>query len=373
MSVTPSISRDDAGSAGADRYGLPVVYRRGGAIALFVALTLFPLVFSNPTVTSIGVFTMMYLVAVVGWNIFSGYTGYISIGHAVFYGFGQYTAVEIAVHAHVPGGWQLFLLVPVAGLVCAAVAIPLGLVALRVRKHTFIIVTIAIMFVFQLLAYNLQGLTNGAQGMQMPIPPWQGVAFNQIFYYVAWGCAIIAIAVSVWVRNSKYGLSLLAIRDDEDRARGLGIRATPAKLCAYVISAFFVGTAGAIYAAFVGSIYPQFAFDPAYDAALAVLAFTGGLGTIVGPILGCLLLEPLQQYLLLQTGGANVFLIVYGALFIVILRFMPRGIVPSLSDAWRKRLTRNDRASAPPTVAPSTVADGGSQPTVTMGTERSDP
>jgi branched-chain amino acid transport system permease protein len=332
-------------------YDLPGGVKWGSVGALFVFLTIFPLVFSNPTVTSVGVFTMMFLIAVVGWNIFSGFTGYVSIGHAAFYGIGQYTAAEIAIHAHVPGGWELFALLPVAGIVCALFAIPIGWVLLRVRKHTFIVLTIAIMFVGQLLAFNWHGFTNGSQGLEVPIAPWQSVQFNQIFYYVAWGCAVIAVITSVFVRRSRYGLTLLAIRDDEERARGLGIHTTSAKLTAFMISAFFVGVAGAIYAPFLGSVYPQFGFDPNYDLVLAVLAFTGGLGTITGPILGCLILQPLQQYFLLQFGGANVFLIVYGVLFALILRFLPEGVVPSIAGRWRSWVSRNRISTGPPLAA----------------------
>jgi len=347
-------------------YDLPGGVKWSSVGILFVFLTIFPLIFSNPTVTSIGVFTMMFLIAVVGWNIFSGFTGYVSIGHAAFYGIGQYTAAEIAIHAHMAGRWDLFSLLPVAGVVAALFAIPIGWVLLRVRKHTFIVLTIAIMFIGQLVAFNWQGFTHGSEGLQVPIATWQGVQFNQIFYYVAWGCAVIAIIVSVFVRRSRYGLTLLAIRDDEERARGLGIHTTSAKLTAFMISAFFVGVAGAIYAPFVGSVYPQFGFDPNYDLALAVLAFTGGLGTISGPILGCLILQPVQQYFLLQFGGANVFLIVYGVLFMLILRFLPAGVVPTIAEQWRSWVSRHRMSDS----APPTAADEGSAATGTVDAQQ---
>jgi branched-chain amino acid transport system permease protein len=329
-------------------YELPRLVKSGGITALLAFLAAFPAIFENPTVTTIGVFTLMFLVAVVGWNIFCGYTGYISIGHAAFYGIGQYAVAEIAVHAHMAGGWDLFALLPVAGITAAAIAVPVGALLLRVRRHTFIVLTIAIMFIGQLLAFNWHDFTGGAVGLTVPVPPWQGAQFNQIFYYVALGCALAAIATSVLVRRSKYGLSLLAIRDDEDRARGLGVRTTPAKLTAFVISAFFVGIAGGIYATFVGFVYPQFAFDPTFDLALVVLAFAGGLGTITGPVFGCLLLEPVQQYFQLQFGASNAYLLVYGILFLLILRFLPAGIVPTLSQARRHRLARNRQSSPPP-------------------------
>jgi branched-chain amino acid transport system permease protein len=347
------------GAALSTPYALPRPVRWGGTGTLVAFLAAFPVLFTDPTATSVGVFAVMFLIAVVGWNIFSGYTGYISIGHAAFYGIGQYTVAEIAVHAHMPGGWGLFMLLPAAGAAAAIISVPVGLLLLRVRRQTFIVLTIAVMFIGQLLALNWHAFTNGAQGLMVPAPPWQGAQFNQIFYYVTLGCALVAIATSVLVRHSKFGLSLLAIRDDEDRARGLGVRTTAAKLTAFVISAFFVGIAGAVYAAFVGFVYPQFAFDPTFDLALIVLAFVGGLGTVAGPIVGCLLLEPLQQYFQLQFGASNAYLLVYGALFVLVLRFLPAGIVPTLSQSWRHRVARH-RASAPPTAA----ARGASSPPI---------
>ena len=337
-------------------YAVPRRLGWGGAAALLAALAAFPVVIANPTATTIGVFTLMFLIAVVGWNIFCGYTGYISIGHATFFGIGQYAVAEVAIHDQVPGGWDLFALLPVAGMVCALIAVPLGAVLLRVRRHTFIVLTMAVMFVGQLFAFNWHGFTDGAQGLTVPAPLWSGAEFNRIFYYVALVCALVAVAISVLIRRSKYGLSLLAIRDDEDRARGLGIRTTPAKLTAFVISAFFTGIAGGIYAAFVGFVYPQFAFDPTFDLVLVVLAFAGGLGTITGPVLGCLLLEPLQQYFQLQFGASNVYLLVYGILFLLIIRFLPAGIVPSLSALRRRRIARSRERAAPAEPAAGTAA-----------------
>ena len=287
---------------------------------------------------------MIYLIAAIGWNIFSGFSGYISIGHAAYYGIGQYTVALITIHAHLPGGWGLFGLLPVAGLVAALASIPIGFLLLRVRKHTFIVLTIAVMFILQLLAFNLTRFTNGSGGLTLPFPTWTGNFFNMPFYYVGLLAAVVAGGVAWWIRRSKYGLGLFAIRDDEERARGLGIKVTRTKLIAYAASAFFVGIAGGLYAPFVGSVYPQFAFDPTFDLAVAVLVFVGGIGTLSGPVLGALVLIPLQQYFYLQFGNANLYLIAYGVLFILILRLLPGGIVPGVTSAWRARLVVRARA-----------------------------
>jgi branched-chain amino acid transport system permease protein len=297
----------------------------------------FPLAFPNPEVTTIAIFTLLFAIATTGWNIFSGYTGYIALGHAAYFGIGAYALALICLHAHVPGGYIPFLLVPVAGLIAAIVSIPLGWIALRVRRHTFVVITIAMFFIMQLLAFNLSPLTNGSTGLSLPIPTdWSGNFFNIPFYYVSLAALLFAIVISWGVRNSKYGLGLLAIRDDEDRALGLGVKTGLAKLAAFAISALLVGIAGAIWAYFIESIYPASTFDPLFDIAIALMAFMGGLGTIAGPILGALLLEPTQQYFTFQFSESSYYLILYGVLFLVIILLLPRGIIPTLRDRWTK-------------------------------------
>src|SRR6266853_6874026 len=148
-------------------------------IALLAAFIAFPFVFSDPATTTIAVFTLMFAAAATGWNIFSGYTGYIALGHAAYFGLGAYALALMCQDWHIPGGYIPFLLVPVAGLVAAAFAIPMGWIALRVRRHTFVVITIAMFFILQLLAYNLTGLTNGSIGLNLPIPlDWGGDFFN---------------------------------------------------------------------------------------------------------------------------------------------------------------------------------------------------
>jgi branched-chain amino acid transport system permease protein len=155
----------------------------------------------------------------------------------------------------------------------------------------------------------------------------------------------VSLGISWRVRHSKYGLGLLAIRDDEDRAFGLGVKTGAYKLSAYVISAFFVGMAGALFVYFLGTIFPQFVFDPIVDVNLTTMVFLGGLGTLTGPILGAFLVEPLQQYLLLQFGGSSLNLILFGTFLLVILLVLPKGIVPSVQERWSSwRATRSGAA-----------------------------
>lgn len=313
------------------------IFKTVGLLVLLALAIGFPLLFPNPAVTTIAVFTLLFAAAATGWNIFSGYTGYIALGHAAYFGVGAYALAIMCQDWHIAGGYIPFLFVPLAGLVAAAVGVVLGWIALRVRRHTFVVITIAMFFILQLLSYNLIGITKGSTGLDLPIPTdWGGDFFNTPFYYVTLAVLLVAIAISWWVRHSKYGLGLLAIRDDEDRALGLGVKTGPSKLAAFVISALIVGMVGAIWAYFVESIYPFSAFDATFDVAIALMAFLGGLGTIAGPILGALLLEPTQQYFTLQYGQSGYYLVIYGALFLVVILLLPQGVVPTLRARWAR-------------------------------------
>ncbi|MBV9681396.1 MAG: branched-chain amino acid ABC transporter permease [Solirubrobacterales bacterium] len=309
---------------------------RPPARALLVAtavaiLGVFPLIFSSPTSTSIAVFTLIFMVAACAWNMFAGSSGYIALGHAVYFGCGAYTLTLLANHLGFAAGWGVFALVPVAGIVAGLIAVPTGLIALRARRHTFVVITIAFMFIFQLAAFNL-GFTGGSSGLQPPTPLWSVDTYNLNFYYVT-AVVLLATFLLTWlVRRSRFGLQLLSIRDDEERARGLGVRVARVKLSAFVLSAIPVGMVGGIYAYFLGQIFPQFAFDPLFDLSIALMAFIGGLGTLVGPLLGALVLESLQQYFTVQYGSSQAYLIIYGALFLVVVLLLPRGVIPSLEE-----------------------------------------
>ena len=339
----PARQRADDEPRGADDPLAGPGFRRAGRAVVVAALLCaigFPFVFTNPATTSIAFFTLLYIGAASAWNLFSGYSGYMALGNAVFYGSGAYFIADITNRLDLGGGVGIFAWVPVAGLFAGLVAVPVGWLALRTRRHTFVVVTIAIFFIFQTLAYNLQSVTNGSAGMQLPLPPWTAATYNDYFYAAALVVAMLAVALSWAVRRSHFGLRLRAIRDDEDRALGLGIRTGRVKLTAFVLSGFVTGMCGAVYAYYLGSVYPPFAFEAIFDLTVALMAFLGGLGTVAGPVVGALLLEPLQQYLTLEFTAAGLSLILFGALFLAVIGFLPQGIVPSLGQLLRRLLTR---------------------------------
>ena len=188
-----------------------------GVAALLLVVAVYPLVITNPTATNFGVITLIFVAVASAWNIFSGYSGYLSLGHAIFYGAGAYFLVVAAKDWKLTGS-AVFWLVPLAGLVAAVIAIPLGLVALRVRRHTFVVITIAFFFIAQLSASNL-GVTGGSSGLLVPSPGnWAPATYNNPFYYLAMLLATATVVLSWQIRRSRFGLQLRAIRDDEDRA-----------------------------------------------------------------------------------------------------------------------------------------------------------
>jgi len=304
-----------------------------GLFALFALIIFLPLVVGDPTFTSIAVYVLLFTCAAAAWNLFSGFTSYINLGAACYIGIGGYTMAILCQDWNIQGGYGPFFLLPLAGLIAAGCAIPLGWLALRLRRYSFIVMTIAIFYICQYLAYNLGGLTNGATGIFLPNPPWDAYLFDIPFYYIALALLALVTFTSCWMRYSKYGLSLLAIRDDEERTLGLGVKTGHYKLVAYVLSSFFLGMMGAVLVYYTGTVYPYSAFNTNFNVFVTVITFIGGIGTVIGPIVGGLLLVPLQQYLNTQFGtdATNFGLIVFGTILLLTVIMLPEGIVPTLS------------------------------------------
>jgi branched-chain amino acid transport system permease protein len=344
-----SVPADEA--LGTGRRGL--VLKVAGLLVLAVIAIAFPKVYTDPAVTNYGVFALIYVTVASAWNIFSGNTGYISLGMAVFYGSGAYALGTMASAWHFNGA-SAFALLPLAGVVGAIIAVPFGLIALRVRRHTFIVVTIAVFFIFQLMAYNLS-FTHGTVGMNAPFITWPASGFNTPFYYIALAIAAGTIAIAWLIRRSRFGLQLRAIRDDEDRARGLGVRTMRVKLSAFVISGAIAAMIGSVWFLYIGQVQPNTGFDPLFDLTIVLMAFLGGYGSIAGTVLGALIVEPVTLWLNTQPEFSGGYLseILLGGVFLIVVLFMPRGIVPSGGE-WITKLRSRGR----PAVIPATRIGG---------------
>jgi branched-chain amino acid transport system permease protein len=344
----------------------PGAAAKGSALVVLIILAAaFPQVFSNPGISNYGVLALIFATAAVAWHIFSGNTGYISLGQAVFFGSGAYAMGIAARDWHIQGT-AVFELLPFSGVVGALIAIPFGLIALRVRRHTFIVVTIAVFFIFQLMAYNFW-FTGGSSGLGSPFLSWAPTPYNQDFYYIALAFTVGAIVVAWLVGRSRFGLQLRAIRDDEDRARGLGVKAMRVKLAAFTISGAITAMIGAVWFYYINQVQPPTGFNPLFDLTLVLMVFLGGFGSISGAVLGALIIEPLSLWMDTQPAlSGSLSEVMLGAVFLLVVLFMPRGLVPTGGEFITKIRTKGRPAVIPAT----TIAPASSAPAAPL---RSDP
>jgi branched-chain amino acid transport system permease protein len=303
---------------------------------VFGALIALPFVFGAAWEMNLFFFTLMYAALASAWNIVGGYSGYISLGHAAFFGVGAYVVAITFTHVGIGAGYRPFYVLPLVGIVVGLASVPVAWVAYRTRAATFAIVTITLLFVVQQLAYNLRSLTDGSQGLAIPVPSFPVSTYERPFYYAMLGVLALAVSASWYVSGSKLGLVLLSIRDDEDRARGLGVQTTFAKLVSFGLSAGLVSMAGGVWAYYISFVYPQFAVDPLVTIGMVLMVYLGGRGTIWGPVLGAFILVPTQQYMAYRLGASELYLVAYSAVFLVVMLLLPQGILPSLRDRVRR-------------------------------------
>jgi ABC-type branched-subunit amino acid transport system permease subunit len=297
-------------------------------VPALVLLLAYPLVFRAPYFHLLGFNTLLFAVMASSWNILGGYTGYKSLGHAAFYGLGAYLVAIAAVQL----GWNPLLSAPLLGLVVALVAILLGWIMLRASGSAFVIATIAMLLIFRILALNMKTVTNGAPGLSQPLPPWPPEFARMPFYYYMLGFLIVTVLVSAYIRRSRFGLGLLAIKDDEGKASMVGVNTTLYKVLAFAASAYFVGVAGGIWGYSTTHISPVFAFDIVVGVQMILMTMIGGIGTLWGPVLGAFLLVPVSDLILFEFGSSSIHLAIFGLLMILVILFLPRGILPSLGD-----------------------------------------
>ena len=307
------------------------------AAGVFGALLLFPFAFPAHWVVNLAIFTVMYAGLASSWNLLGGFSGYLSLGHAAFFGIGAYAIGILFTHTGVGAGYRPLVVLPAVGVGVALASVPVGWVALRVRAAAFAIVTISLLFVVQQLAFNLRGLTKGSQGLALPFPPFPAATYERPFYWAMLAVFALAVFACWFVRGSKLGLMLHTVRDDEDRARGVGVDVTTAKVIAFALSVGLTAMLGGIWGYYISFIYPQFAVDPLVTIGAVLMAFLGGRGTIWGPALGAFILVPVQQYLAYKLGASQLYLVGYASVFLVIMLLLPRGILPSIEDRVARR------------------------------------
>jgi branched-chain amino acid transport system permease protein len=317
---------------------------RHGVVGLATAaLIVYPLVSHDAYWQNVLFLCLLFAVLATGWNIVSGYTGYASLGQGAFLGFGAYCTGLLAIHT----GASVWWFVPVGGVFAALVAALLGLVSMRTRGHAFVIVTIALIYIAQLIAQNWSSLTQGSTGLTLPIASWPREWQNTPFYYVMLLLLVLSVALSWWIRRTKFGMGLIAIREDEGKAVAIGVNGPVYKILAFVASALFVGMAGGVYAYALTFIDPTGMFDILFSVQLVLAALIGGRGTLWGPVIGGFIIELLDEGTNNVLGGTEAHVVVFGVLMMVVVLFLPRGLLPTIE---RSLTRRRDRGRPSPTI-----------------------
>jgi branched-chain amino acid transport system permease protein len=271
----------------------------------------------------------MWIILSSSWNFISGFTGYLDFGHGVFFGIGGYvTAILVA-----KVGLPFAPTVPMAALFSSAVALIVGYPLLRLRGVYFSIAMLGLFLATRELALIAKPLTAGAQGLILP--PEVDRTF---FYFVFLGGAVLIVALAWWLRRSQFGLSLLAIKDDERGAEARGVNTTALKLTVFCLSAAITGAVGGCWAYELTFIDPGIMFRESFLINVAIMATLGGLGTVWGPVVGTVVFLLLRDTLWANQGDS--FLIVFGAFLIVLVFFMPEGIVGTVQRGERTVLGR---------------------------------
>ncbi|MBK6614467.1 branched-chain amino acid ABC transporter permease [Ottowia sp.] len=318
---------------------------RLGWALLFAAGLLFPFVTGNDYHLTVMTTAYIYIIATMGLNLITGYTGQFNLAHAGFMAVGAYTVGILTVDHQVPF-WIAFV---AAGVVTVALGVPLGWVSLRLKGHYFSIFTLCVGYIIYLVIEKWESLTHGTVGIigipaPSPIGPLEFESPMSLYYLV-----FVFLCIGMWVMrrvvNSLLGRTFMAIRNGDELAEALGINLARNKLVAFLISVLYAGWAGALYAGFVRFLGPDLAgAHHTFDMTMFMLI--GGLGTLLGPLLGGILMPWLTQYMQFLQEYRFV---VFGPLLILLVIFVPHGIVGSylVRKARRASESESQAAAAP--------------------------
>lgn len=317
-----------------------------GMTAALAAMLLLPLLSTDPYLMHVMVLVMIFGIFASAWNLVTGFAGLKTFGHHAFFGLGAYGSALMSIHL----GLSPWLTLWLGGLLAGAAGLLIGTPILRIRSMPHVaIVTLGFAEIVRICIANLSGLTRGEMGL-WGIPQFQGftlpvvgkVSFTPAdkvsFYYLALALTVLTMFVIVRLMRSKTGLAMLAMRDGEDAAESLGVNLTRLKLMVFGLSAFIVGIAGGFYAHYLSILTPQSAVGVDLMISIIAMVLVGGLGTFSGPLAGALVLTVLIEAL---RDLENYRLLGYGLLIVLIVMFLPRGIV-----TLRERLTFRQQEQA---------------------------
>jgi branched-chain amino acid transport system permease protein len=288
------------------------------AIGAFVLSLLVPFVVQSDY--QLQVLFRIYLFAALGlaWNLVGGYAGQLSLGHAAYFGAGAY-GLAIFSGKFGMSPWLAVLMGIVVALGCALL---IGGVSFRLRGPYFALSTIAFAEILRLAAKNVSGVTGGDVGLQ--VPALFAGEINRSFYWAAVLLASVACALTIVISRVRFGYYLMAIREDEDTALSVGIDAARNKLAALLISAALTAVAGALYASIFLFIVPDQVLAIDVSNEIAIVAMLGGAGTVLGPIVGAVVLETASE--IFKNTFKEAHLLIFGILLVVVVLFLPGGI-----------------------------------------------
>jgi len=283
---------------------------------IIVLLFLVPLVVTRTDVITWLFLTLLYITLSQSWNILGGFAGQQNIGHAAFFGTGALVARYIWLHFGMP--------LPIAllgGAVASTIfAMIIGLPAFRLKGAYFIIGTLVLAEILRLVFDNILPRAD--------VMPMKLLANYSLVprYYLSLLIAVLAVATVFWIKRSRLGLGLVAIREDEDAAEASGVDTTRYKLLAFAISTFLAGLAGGVYAYYGSAVKAGLLFEAVWTFDAVIIVFVGGVGTILGPIIGAVFFVLLKQIFSLYLPG-GLHLAVFGVLFIIVVLFLPGGLI----------------------------------------------
>jgi branched-chain amino acid transport system permease protein len=292
---------------------------------------------------------MIFMILAYSWNLIGGYAGYTHFGQVCFFGLGGYVAALLIQHA----GVKWYFAVPIASVAGIALALPLGTAMLRLKGPYFAIGMFGLARVMESLVLGFDSVTQGGTGLYLP--PQDSL---RPVYYTLVVIALVMIFATWRLDNSRLGLKLLAIREDEQAADALGVRTTRLKIGTFVVSAIAPATVGALNAVYLAFIDPPTAFSPVVELTTIAIVLLGGMGTVLGPLVGAVVLSIVNE--LLWARFPEYYLAIVGTLVLLAVLFMPRGIVNlAMKKGWAppgrglfRTLARTDRDSKP---APAVV------------------
>jgi branched-chain amino acid transport system permease protein len=303
-------------AAACQRTLVPNLARAAPLLLLLIVVASIPAAHPGPNIIRLLFITLVWVATSVGWNILGGFAGQVSFGFAVFYGLGAYaTAISYS------AGVNRFTSILLGAFVAMLASLLVGLPTFRLKGPYFAIATIGVSEAVRVVMTNLE-VTGGASGYRI----LEKGVFNQLLhFYIALALAAVAVAISMLVRYSKFGLALFAIREDEEAASDLGVNPFRAKLLAHALAAALTGAAGGVYVGYAAFIYPEGVFGFNISVAILLMPIIGGVGTIWGPVIGAVVYGLVHEELI--ASFPEFHLLLFGSLLILIILFEPAGVM----------------------------------------------